>query len=347
MGFSAKETSFPTRKLGSNGPYVTAIGWGSMGLASDIYGLKASDEERLRFLDQVHEKGGLFWDTSDSYGDAEDLLGAWFKKTGKRSEIFLATKFGSVKDKNGVNTPNSSAEYAKQACQRSLERLGVDYIDLFYLHRASEGVPIEQTMRALVELKREGKIKYIGLSEVDDVTLRRACNVHHVDALQIEYSICTPDIESEKGCNLLQTARELGVAIIAYSPLCRGLSTGNYTKHDQFSAGDVRNTLPRFSEENLPKNLELISKLSEVAQRRSCSLVQLSLAWLLAQGEDIIPIPGTKKIKYLDDNFEAFKVQLTQQDLEDIRDAMSTTEIVGSRYPEASMNLLLRRTREE
>jgi len=324
----------PTRKLGKNGPEVTALGFGTMGLSA-FYGKLEADEERFKVLDRAYELGELNWDSADAYLDSEDLLGKWFKRTGKRNEIFLATKFAN-QFVDGKRVIDSSPEYCKRACEKSLKRLGIDYIDLYYCHRVDGKTPIEKTVQAMAELKKEGKIHYLGLSEISSDTLRRACKVHHIDAVQIEYSPFCLDMEDPK-IGLLQTCRELGVAIVAYSPLSRGILTGQYKSRDDFEDGDWRKSGPRFSEENFPKNLVLVEKLEEVAKKKGCTPGQLTLAWVLAQGDDILPIPGTKKIKYLEENMAALDVKLSKEEVAEIRTEVDKCQIVGSRYPEAMM----------
>ncbi|TVY12832.1 Aldo-keto reductase yakc [NADP(+)] [Lachnellula arida] len=327
----------PTRKLGKNGPEIVAEGFGLMGLSA-FYGAPASDEERFKVLDRALELGQTNWDSADMYLDSEDLVGKWFQRTGKREQIFLATKFGN-KMVDGVRSVDSSPGYAKEACARSLKRLGVERIDLYYCHRVDKRVPIEKTVQAMVELKNEGKIKYLGLSEVSADTLRRACKVHHIDAVQIEYSPFATDIE-HPSVNLLKTCRELGVATVAYSPLGRGFLTGAYRSPSDFEEGDFRLNAPRFSAENFPKNLKLVDGISALAKKKNCTPGQLSLAWLLAQGDDIIPIPGTKKIKYLEENLGALDVKLSESEEREIRAEVEKAEVHGARYPEAMMGAL-------
>ncbi|TVY28387.1 Aldo-keto reductase [NADP(+)] [Lachnellula hyalina] len=324
----------PTRKLGKNGPQVVAEGFGLMGLSA-FYGKPEADEERFKVLDRALELGQTNWDSADMYMDSEDLLGKWFKRTGKRDQIFLATKFAN-KNVGGAFTVDSSPEYAKQACATSLKRLGVEQIDLYYCHRVQHEVPIEKTVQAMVELKNEGKIKYLGLSEVSSETLRRACKVHHIDAVQIEYSPFALDIE-HPSVQLLKTCRELGVAIVAYSPLGRGFLTGAYRSPADFEEGDFRTFAPRFSAENFPKNLKLVDGISAIAKKKNCTPGQLTLAWLLAQGDDIIPIPGTKKIKYLEENLGALNVKLSESEEKEFRAEVEKAEVHGTRYPEMMM----------
>ncbi|KAM0127279.1 hypothetical protein ACHAP3_008847 [Botrytis cinerea] len=323
----------PTRKLGKNGPDVVALGFGTMGLSA-FYGTAEPDEERFKVLDRAYGLGQTNWDSADMYMDSEDLIGKWFKRTGKRNEIFLATKFANKSRlPDGTPVVDSSPEYAKEACDKSLDRLGIESIDLYYCHRVDEKTPIEKTVQAMVELKKEGKIKYLGLSEISSDTLRRACKVHHIDAVQVEYSPFCVDIENPQ-IELLKTCRELGVATVAYSPLGRGFVTGVYRSPDDFEEGDFRKYLPRFSAENFPKNLMLVDELVNLAKKKGCTPAQLTLAWLLAQGDDVIPIPGTKRIKYLEENLRSLEVKLTSAEEKEIRDLVESAEVHGGRYPE-------------
>ncbi|CZT44912.1 probable IN2-2 protein [Rhynchosporium secalis] len=323
----------PTRHLGKNGPQVPALGFGLMGLSA-FYGNGGTDAERLKVLDRAHEIGETFWDSSDIYGDNEDLLGKWFAANPeKRKDIFLATKFAfSFEDGNMV--VSSKPEYVKKALEKSLKRLGVESVDLYYCHRVDKETPVEKTIEAMAELQKEGKIKYIGLSEVSSETLRRACKVAHVDALQIEYSPFCTEIEDPK-TNVLKTCRELGIATVAYSPLGRGMLTGAYKSPSDFEEGDFRLNSPRFSPENFKQNLKLVDGIGAVAKKKNCTPGQLTLAWLLAQGDDIIPIPGTKKIKYLEENVKALDVKLSKEDVEEVRKLVEGAEVHGDRYPEA------------
>jgi len=308
-----------------------------MGLSS-FYGETASDEERFKVLDRAYELGQTNWDSADIYGDSEELIGKWFSRTGKRDEIFLATKFAN-KSEGGKRSVDSSPEYLKQAVEKSLKRLGIKTIDLYYCHRVDKKTPIEKTVQAMAELKKEGKIKYLGLSEVSSETLRRAHKVHPISAVQIEYSPFAIDIENPQ-INLLKTARELGVAIVAYSPLGRGFVTGSYRSPDDFEKGDFRRNLPRFSAENFPKNLKLTDGIVAIAKKKGISAGQLTLAWLLAQGDDIIPIPGTKKIKYVEENLGALDVKLSKEEEKEVRDLVEKAEVHGTRYSEAALGHL-------
>ena len=270
---------------------------------------------------------------------SEDLIGKWFARTGLRSQIFLATKFANRILPDGSRELRSDPAYVKEACAKSLSRLGIDCIDLYYCHRVDKKTPIEKTVQAMAELKQEGKIKYLGLSEVSSETLRRAHKVHPISAVQIEYSPFTMDIENP-AVALLATCRELGVATIAYSPLGRGMLTGQYKSLDDFEENDFRRGVPRFSKENFPKNLRLVDELEEIAKRKGVTTGQLTLAWLLRQGNDIIPIPGTKKVKYLEENLKALDVNLSDEENMEIRKAVEKAEVVGERYPEAMSSAL-------
>ncbi|CAL3973398.1 hypothetical protein PZA11_005648 [Diplocarpon coronariae] len=339
--------TIPTRHLGKDGPFVPALGFGLMGLSA-FYGKPQSDEERFKVLDRAWELEGRFWDTADMYGDSEELVGKWFAKTGKRGDIFLATKFANKISGAGKEIKmsiDSSPEYCKEACEKSLKKLGVETIDLYYCHRVDTKTPIEKTVEAMVELKKAGKIKYIGLSEVSSATLRRAEKVHHIDAVQIEYSPFAIDIEQPQ-VKLLEICRELGVAVVAYSPLGRGLLTGAYKSPADFEEGDFRKHAPRFSEENFPKNLQLVEGIQSLAAKKGCTAGQLTLAWLMAQGDDIIPIPGTKKVKYLEENLGAVNVDLTKAEVKEIRDLVENAEVHGTRYPETMMSSLFADTPE-
>jgi aryl-alcohol dehydrogenase-like predicted oxidoreductase len=324
--------SLPKSTLGHNGPQVNRLGFGLMGL-SVFYGAAKPDSERLALLDQAHALGEHFWDTSDLYGDNEDLLGKWFKANpDKRKDIFLATKF-AVRENHGID---STPEWCKEACEKSLQRLGLSQIDLYYCHRVDQKTPIEKTVEAMKQLKEEGKIKYLGLSEISSNTLRRAHKVHPITAVQVEYSPFALDIESEQ-INLLKTCRELGVAVVAYSPLSRGMLTGTLKGPEDFEQGDFRAFAPRFSKENFPKNLKLADQLFSLAQKKGVTPAQLTLAWLMAQGEDIFPIPGTTKVERLKENLGAFEVQLSGEEEKVIRKAVEEAEVGGTRYPESFM----------
>ncbi|KXS15682.1 Aldo/keto reductase [Gonapodya prolifera JEL478] len=333
----APPSPLPTRKLGKNGPEVTAIGLGLMGLSA-FYGPIKSDEERLKFLDAAYEAGETNWDSADMYGDSEDLVGKWFTRNPeKRSKIFLATKFANTTDANGARVVNSTPEYCRQACEKSLKRLGVSYIDLYYVHRVDKKTPIEKTMEALVGLQKEGKIKYIGLSEISADTLRRANKIAHVDAIQVEYSPFALEIETPQ-VDLFRVAKELGTAIVAYSPLGRGILSGALKSPDDFAEGDFRKYMPRFSPENFPKNLVSVNVIAAIAKRKGCTVGQVTLAWLVRQDPSVIPIPGTTKVERLLENLGALAVNLTDEEDKEIRATAEAAEAVhGGRYPEQMM----------
>ncbi|KAI1858539.1 uncharacterized protein JN550_012586 [Neoarthrinium moseri] len=321
------------RKFGKDGPHIPALGLGLMGM-SMMYGHPGNDEERFQVLDRAIQLGATHWDSSD-----EILLGKWFARTGKRSQVFLATKFGFVKSVPDLSQIDSSYGYTKRACNESLRLLNTHYIDLYYMHRADPKTPIEQTMKALIELKAEGKIRYIGLSEVSSATLRRACKVGQVHAVQVEYSLFERDIEGSKGTNLIQTARELGLAIVAYSPLGRGQLTGSLNRKESIqNHGDWRSALPRFSGDNFDSNLQLVERLQAIAGSKGITSSQLALSWLLKQGHDIFPIPGTKRIKYLEENWKSLNVKLTDEEENLIRASVQADEVVGARTIESALS---------
>jgi aryl-alcohol dehydrogenase-like predicted oxidoreductase len=267
----------------------------------------------------------------------EKLLGKWFKETGRRSEIFLCTKFGNLRDAQGKHLVRGDAAYVKEACAGSLSRLGIDQIDLYYQHRVDDKVPIEETVGAMVELKNEGKIRYIGLSECSEKTLRRAHAVHPIAAIQMEYSPFALEIESDQ-IGLLKAARELGVKIVAYSPLGRGFLSNTIKSRDDFDAGDNRLNHPRFDAENFPENMKLVQTLSGIAEKKGVTPSQLVLAWVLAQGDDFIPIPGTKRRKYLEENAKAIDVKLSAEEVQEIRSEIEKAGGgKGARYPPIMM----------
>ncbi|KAJ7732079.1 NADP-dependent oxidoreductase domain-containing protein [Mycena maculata] len=326
---------FPTRKIG--GVDVSAIGFGAM-VISGAYGALGDDELPFKVLDAAYAKGCTNWDTADVYGNSELLIGEWFKRTGKRNEIFLATKFGVVGGEAGKRLVNGTPEYVHQAVEKSLGRLGVDCIDLYYLHRADPTVPIEHTVGAMAEWVKKGKVKFLGLSEVSATTLRRAHAMHPIAAVQVEYSPFTLDIETN---GLLETCLELGVAVIAYSPLGRGLLSGHFQSPDDLPAVDFRRMVPRYSAENFPKILGIGAALEKVgAKYNNASSSQVALAWLLAQHESVIPIPGTKSPKYIEENLAAVGLTLSASDLQVIRDAVNEANVTGARYPLAFENTM-------
>ncbi|KAK7737323.1 hypothetical protein SLS53_006626 [Cytospora paraplurivora] len=327
--------------LGENGPHIPALGLGLMGLSS-FYGVPPPDEERFRLLDLAHESGCIHWDSAALYGDSEELLGKWFQRTGKRKEIFLTTKFGNHVTPDGGREIRNDPEYIRQSVAQSLEHLKTDYIDLLYCHRFSGKTPVEDIVETMKEFVESGKVRYLGLSECGADTLRRASKVHPIAAYQIEYSPFSLDIENPK-LGLLATCRELGIATVAYSPLGRGMLTGQYKSPDDFEEGDFRRSIPRFSAENFPKNLKLVDSLKRIAEKKSCTTGQLTLAWLMKQ-EDIFPIPGTKTPKYLQENMGAYAVNLSDEEYAEIRQAVENAEVHGTRVAASLMGALIKDT---
>jgi aryl-alcohol dehydrogenase-like predicted oxidoreductase len=323
------------RKLGNQGLVVSAIGLGCMGM-SEFYGNR-DDQESIATIHRALDRGVTLLDTADVYGPFtnEELVGRAIKN--RRKEVVLATKFGIVRTADPTTRGvNGRPEYVRSSCEGSLRRLGVDVIDLYYQHRVDPNTPIEETVGTMAALVREGKVRFLGLSEAGPQTIRRAHAVHPITALQTEYSLWSRDPEEE----ILPACRELGIGFVAYSPLGRGFLTGQIKSIDDLAQDDYRRYSPRFQGENFQRNLDLVQRVEEIARQKGCTPAQLALAWVLAQGEDIVPIVGTKRRTYLEENLAALDVKLTAEDLGRINQIVPQGAAVGTRYPEAMMKMI-------
>jgi len=322
------------RTLGGQGLVVSALGLGCMGM-SQSYG-PGDDQESVATIHRALDLGMTFLDTADVYGPYtnERLVGRAI--AGRRDEVVLATKFGNQRLDDGRRVVNGKPDYVRQACDASLERLGVDHIDLYYQHRVDRSVPVEDTWGAMAELVQAGKVRYLGISEAAPATVRRAHAVHPVSAGQYEWSLFTRDLEDE----VLPALRELGIGVVAYSPLGRGFLSGRITSPDDFGEDDFRRNHPRFTGENFARNLELVNRVRELAASKGATPSQLAIAWVLAQGDDVVPIPGTKRRSYLEENLGALDVELTPEDLAAIEEVTPRESVAGARYnPEMMANV--------
>jgi aryl-alcohol dehydrogenase-like predicted oxidoreductase len=325
------------KKLGNSSLTVSALGLGCMGI-SEFYGPR-NEEESVATIHLALDRGVNFLDTADMYGTGhnEELVGKAIK--GRRNDVVLATKFGNVRGPGGSFLGiNGRPEYVRGACEASLKRLQVETIDLYYQHRVDANVPIEETVGAMSRLVEEGKVRYLGLSEAAAATLRRAHRTHPITALQTEYSLWSRDPEDE----ILSTCRELGIAFVAYSPLGRGFLTGRFKNVEDLAPDDFRRNHPRFQGENLKRNLDLVGRLEQIASEKGCQASQLALAWVLAQGEDIVPIPGTTRRPHLEENLAALQIKLSAQELARINEVAPKGVTAGERYPEQAMKVVNR-----
>jgi aryl-alcohol dehydrogenase-like predicted oxidoreductase len=320
------------RQLGTGGPEVSAIGLGCMGM-SEFYG-SGDEQESIATIHHAIDEGVFFLDTADMYGSGrnEELVGKAIRD--RRDEVFLATKFGNVRGPNGEFAGvRGDPDYVRQACDASLKRLGVEVIDLYYQHRVDVNVPIEDTVGAMAELVEAGKVRYLGLSEAAPETIRKAHKTHKITAVQTELSLWSRDAEE----GVLPTVRELGIGYVAYSPLGRGFLTGQIRSPDDFPEDDFRRFHPRFTGENFHKNIALVGEVEDMAREKGCTTAQLALAWVLAQGDDVVPIPGTKRRKYLDENIAAVDIRLSDEDLRRLDQILPPGAAAGERYHERGM----------
>ena len=325
------------RVLCRTGCKVSAIGLGCMGMSEFYDPKQMNDEESIRVIHRYLAAGGNFLDTADMYGWGRNEVLVGKAIADRRDRVVLATKFGNVRGPNGEFLGvRGDPQYVRDCCEASLKRLGVSHIDLYYQHRVDPKTPIEETVGTMAELVKAGKVRYLGLSETAPATIRRAAQVHPITALQTEWSLWSRDAEAE----ILPTVRELGIGFVAYSPLGRGFLTGQFKTIDDLPADDLRRNAPRFQGENFQKNLDLVKKIEELAAAKGCTPSQLALAWVLAQGEDVVPIPGTKRIKYLDDNLGALAIRLTPDEMKQIDAILPAGSASGERYGPQAMKAI-------
>jgi len=322
------------RTLGRGGPKVSAIGLGCMGMSEFYDPSRMDDAESVRVIHRFTDEGGSFLDTADMYGSGRNEVLVGKAIADRRGRVVLATKFGNVRGPKGEFLGvRGDAKYVRECCEASLSRLRVDVIDLYYQHRVDPKVPIEETVGAMAELVRAGKVRHLGMSEAAPATLRRASAVHPIAALQTEYSLWSRDPED----GILPTARELGIGFVAYSPLGRGFLTGKFRRIEDLADDDYRRLSPRFQGENFQRNLDLVARIEAIARAKGCTASQLALAWVLARGDDIVPIPGTKRMLYLDENMGALSVRLSPGELAEIDASLPAGRTAGERYPAHTM----------